>query len=70
MLSDMKTMAENEALLQGKIRVLERDLEGALGGTDSQVHPRPSHESPHVVRGPGRPAGSKAATANALKQNC
>ncbi len=42
MLSDMKTMAENEVLLQGKIRVLERDLEGALGGTDSQVHPSPS----------------------------
>lgn len=37
MLADMKTMAENEMLLQDKVRLLECEVEGALGGTDNQV---------------------------------
>jgi hypothetical protein len=47
-----------EVLLQGKIRVQERDLKGALGGTVSQVDPNPSR---------CRAEGPKAAIDNTWK---
>ena len=37
MLTDLKTMAENEVQLQDKVQVMEREVEVALGGTDTQV---------------------------------